>query len=133
MSRDPEARELEALRARAPAAEERLRSLAEHVPSLLWLAAADGRWTYVNRRRAEFTGRSPTEELEFGWMAPIHADDHDACLAAYHAAYRERVPLDTEYRLRRAAGEYRTRAAGFHYHLYHRGSPWTRIDCGSCC
>ena len=87
--------------------EARFRLLADSAPVLIWMAGADGRCVYVNRRWREFTGRRMDQELGEGWATAVHPDDRTRCLALREAALAAREPFQMEYRLRRADGVYR--------------------------
>jgi PAS domain S-box-containing protein len=87
--------------------EERFRVLADAAPVLLWMAAPDGRCTFFNRPWLEFTGRMLEEELGFGWVDGVHRDDRDRRLDTFRTSLASRLPFRTEYRLRRADGEFR--------------------------
>jgi len=77
------------------------------LPVMVWTAKPDGGFDYVNQRWLRFTGRSLEEELGWGWADRVHPDDRGAALAEYQTAFEQRRPLDLQYRLRRADGEYR--------------------------
>ncbi len=87
--------------------EERFASLADAAPVMIWMSAPDKRCTYCSRGWLEFTGRSLQEELGDGWENGVHPDDRQACVQAYHAAFDQRIPFRLEFRVRRAAGDYR--------------------------
>jgi two-component system sensor histidine kinase VicK len=100
-------RELEDALAALGESEERFREMADSAPVLIWMAAPDTLCTFFNRGWLEFTGRTMAEELGNGWAEGVHPDDRDRFLAVYLGAFEQRHPFDTEYRLRRADGEYR--------------------------
>jgi hypothetical protein len=98
--------------------EERFRLMANSAPVLIWMSGVDGACTWFNKRWLEFTGRTVEEQLGNGWARSVHPDDVENCLRTYHAAFDARVPLDMEYRLMRADGEYRwVHDAGVPMHL----------------
>src|SRR5262245_40200937 len=78
------------------------RAVADAAPVMLWMAGADARCTFVNRRWLGFTGRTTAQELGSGWMEGIHADDLAGVRERIVVARRTRRPLTIEYRLRRA-------------------------------
>ncbi|MBI0538525.1 PAS domain S-box protein [Roseomonas sp. KE2513] len=82
--------------------EQRLRTLMEGIPQLVWRSCDEGRWTWSSPQWQAFTGQSPVESLALGWLDAIHPDDHDATMRAWEAA-RPHGRLDVEYRVRRAA------------------------------
>ena len=102
---DVHQRELARLAARE--SEARFRILADTAPVLVWMARPDGGLEFVNQTWVTFTGRALEQELGQGWVAAVHAEDYDRCLATYAAAVAAREPFQQEYRLRRADGEYR--------------------------
>ena len=87
--------------------ERRLRTLADSVPALLWMAGPDGRCTFVNRWWQGFTGRSLDDALGDGWAGSVHPDDLAAYLRTLRGSLDRGEPFETEYRLRRADGAWR--------------------------
>jgi diguanylate cyclase (GGDEF)-like protein/PAS domain S-box-containing protein len=85
----------------------RLRQAANSLPAMIWMCGADRRVTLFNKRWLEFTGHSLQQALRGGWAAGMHPDDVASRLAARQGAWQPREPFETEYRLRRADGEYR--------------------------
>ena len=53
---------------------------------LIWMADATKRCDYVNKPWLDFTGRTLEEVVGDGWLAGLHPDDLDRCVAAYTAA-----------------------------------------------
>ena len=99
----------EALRSRAALeeSEARFRVMADSAPALIWMSDADGRAVYFNEQWLKFTGRTLEQELRCGRTADIHPDDRQRCLDLYRASFEAKMPFETEYRLRRAGGQYR--------------------------
>jgi PAS domain S-box-containing protein len=87
--------------------EERFRNLADSAPVLIWMCGPDKLCTFFNKGWLEFTGRRLEEELAGGWVAHVHPEDRERCLAAYASAFDARSDFQMEYRLRRADGEHR--------------------------
>ncbi len=85
--------------------EERLRSLAEAVPQMLWIASEAKGVEYFSPRWAEFTGRPIDELLGVGYIDLIHPDDRDAAAAVPEVT--DGSGGSTVFRLRRHDGEYR--------------------------
>lgn len=56
------------------ATEERFRTLADHMAQLAWMADAEGRITWYNRRWYEYTGTTLEEMQERGWIRLVHSD-----------------------------------------------------------
>ena len=83
------------------------RSLIDVAPVMLWTTDADGACTYLSERWYEYTGRSPAEDLGFGWIDNTHPDDAAQVRDIFKAANREHTPFSFDYRLRGADGSYR--------------------------
>jgi PAS domain S-box-containing protein len=103
----PGGRELEDALAALRESEQRFREMADSAPVLIWMAGTDTLCTFFNRGWLEFTGRTMVQELGNGWTEGIHPEDRERFLGIYLGASEQRQPFDTEYRLRRADGEYR--------------------------
>ena len=80
---------------------------ADEAPVMIWRAGAGRSVDYVNRAWLDFTGRSPEQELGFGWTARVHPDDLARCLSLYAEAFAGRRDFSAEYRLRRRDGTWR--------------------------
>jgi PAS domain S-box-containing protein len=87
--------------------EERFRVMADSAPVLIWITAADHRYSWFNRVWLDFTGRPLELETDNGWMEGVHADDRQKCLEVHRSAFGSRRPFSTEYRLRHCNGSYR--------------------------
>ena len=81
--------------------------VADAAPVMMWLSEPDGWRTFFNQRWLDFRGRTLADEIGEGWMSGVHDDDRDRCLAAYSKARRGGIPLEIEYRVRRADGAFR--------------------------
>jgi PAS domain S-box-containing protein len=87
--------------------EERFRTLAEHIPQLIFRSASMGQRTWGSRQWIVFTGLSERNSLGLGWMDAVHPDDHEATLNAWADA-EPKGELYIEHRIRRAIdGKYR--------------------------
>ena len=87
--------------------EARFRALADSAPSLIWMAAADGSCTYVNRPWLSFTGRTLEQSLGDGWAGSLHPEDRPGVRERQDDAFERHEPVTLEFRLRRQDGEYR--------------------------
>ncbi|MDP9133190.1 MAG: PAS domain-containing protein, partial [Nitrospirota bacterium] len=87
--------------------EGRFQHMADAAPMPMWMSGADSGCIYFNKSWLNFTGRSIEQELGDGWAENVHPDDVGMCLEVYSRAFNERKDFTTEYRLRRADGEYR--------------------------
>lgn len=86
--------------------EDRFRTMANSAPVLLWVAEADGTFSWFNNGWLEFTGRTMEQEIGNGWTAGIHPADVDRCREVYEDALTTRQPFEIEFRLRHHDGEY---------------------------
>lgn len=77
------------------------------VPSLVWMTDAEGACTFVSKRWLDFTGRTDSDSLGYGWMAGLHPDDHADVANAIRVAIASGGPFNTLYRFLRADGQYR--------------------------
>ncbi len=89
------------------ASDTRFRRLANSAPVFIWMADATKACIWFNQTWLEFTGRSPEQELGFGWTENVHPDDLAGLLSAYSEAFEERKPYRFEYRLGRHDREWR--------------------------
>ena len=82
------------------------REIADSAPALIWVSNARKEGIWFNRTWLEFTGARLEEELGDGWLRHICPEDAgaiDECVRAFG----EMRPFQTEFRLRRADGQYR--------------------------
>ena len=93
----------EALRA----SEDRLRTLADSVPQVIWTNSPEGVANYFNQRWYEYTGLTFEQSAGPGWQAVVHPDDALSSVEKWRKALAAKETFDTEYRLRRADGNYR--------------------------
>jgi PAS domain S-box-containing protein len=87
--------------------EERFRSLVESWAQAVWETDAEGRVITDSPSWRTYTGQSLEEWLGTGWANAIHPDDRAGLEQQWCEAVRERRPLNTEARLRRAEGGWR--------------------------
>jgi two-component system CheB/CheR fusion protein len=86
--------------------EERFRTLANSAPVLIWMSGREKEGVFFNDGWLTFTGRTLEEELGAGWFEAVHPEDFPA-LEACSEAFAQRKPFQTQFRLRRADGDYR--------------------------
>ena len=87
--------------------EKRFRIMADTTPSLIWVCDSEGKITYLNDRRIEFTGSQPGAGYGDTWVEFVHPDDINLVLNTVSVALKEPQPFSMEYRLRRIDGIYR--------------------------
>lgn len=86
---------------------ELFQTMADNVPAMIWMSGEDKFNDYFNKTWLQFTGRSPEEESDEGWLEGVHPDDREKCVTAYNDAILSQQDFYMEYRLRRYDGEYR--------------------------
>ena len=88
--------------------EERFRVMADTTPALVWMCDTNGRITYLNGRRVEFTGRA-SSDAGYGdvWVTYVHPNDVERVLKIFYEALKDKQPFTMNYRLRRRDGVYR--------------------------
>ncbi len=89
------------------ASEQRLRSVVDSVPQLVWTSLPDGACDFFSARWIEYTGMAPPEQFGAGWLQQVHPDDLTRAQAEWQAAVATGSDFRVECRLRRADGVYR--------------------------
>lgn len=95
-------------------------TLFEEFPASIWRSGKDGVLNYFNKTWLGFTGRKMEEELNGGWFANVHPDDAERFKNIYNGALSKRHAFNTEFRLKRADGEYRW--------IVNEGRPFSSLD-----
>ncbi|MBX3423765.1 MAG: PAS domain S-box protein [Pirellulaceae bacterium] len=90
------------------ASETRYRMAIELTGLLPWTTNQDGEVVEDSPIWRKFTGLSFAEFQGMGWSKAIHPDDVGATLNSWRKAIVEQTPFETEFRLRRFDGTYRT-------------------------
>ncbi|MCQ8239564.1 CheR family methyltransferase [Rhizosaccharibacter radicis] len=83
--------------------EQRLHSLVEGLPQLVWRAVEEGNWTWASRQWTDFTGQNEPESRGWGWLDALHPDDRQLARDAWGRAAQSGQFL-AEYRIRQADG-----------------------------
>jgi PAS domain S-box-containing protein len=87
--------------------EQELRVLVEAIPTLVWRAAPDGDFDYVNKRMLEYLGAPLSEVIGWGWMDKVHPDDVGFKVRSWLQNLESGKPHDVVCRIRGADGRYR--------------------------
>ena len=87
--------------------EDRFRTLADHVPTMLWMTDTQGSVVYFNRRWLDFTGLTLETSLGDTWANSVLESDRVRSQKAFATALERRGVLQMEYSLRRHDGHYR--------------------------
>jgi PAS domain S-box-containing protein len=89
------------------ASEAHFRFVTDSVPIMIWLKDANLKATYINQAWQQFTGLTPKEILQSGWLDKIHPDDRESVQQGFWKTVEQRHPISLEYRLSRKDGQYR--------------------------
>ncbi|CAO4165547.1 GAF domain-containing protein [Methylorubrum aminovorans] len=87
--------------------EERFRNLTELVPSFLWHMDREGKITVANQQWYDYTGLTPDQVQDGGWLAALHPDDQDETWQVFGEALATGRALERQQRIRRRDGTYR--------------------------
>jgi PAS domain S-box-containing protein len=85
----------------------RFQTLTQALPNLVWTAGADGALDWVNARASEYSGLAPGALLGSGWTGIVHAEDLPDAARMWRNCVSSGAFYETEYRVRRADGQYR--------------------------
>lgn len=89
------------------ASEENFRTLTLAMPNQAWTAQPDGMLDWFNAQVYTFSGTGAGSLDGASWTAIVHPDDLPAATARWAEALASAETYETEFRLRRADGEYR--------------------------
>ncbi|WP_246848002.1 hybrid sensor histidine kinase/response regulator [Sphingomonas beigongshangi] len=81
--------------------------LAEHLPTLCWLADADGSVFWYNRRWYEYTGTTPQQMLGWGWRSVHDPKLLEEVEGRWREAVSDGTPFEVVFSLRGADGVFR--------------------------
>jgi PAS domain S-box-containing protein len=87
--------------------EQQLRTLADSIPQLAWMAAPDGSIFWYNRRWYEYTGTTFEQVQGWGWQSVHDPETMPLVLERWRESLRTGTPFEMEYPLRRADGAFR--------------------------
>lgn len=87
--------------------EQRFFDFADSAPAMLWVTEADGSRSFLSHGWCEFTGQTQSQGLTAAWIDTIHPDDRAAACRQFALTNERKKGMATEYRLRRADGQYR--------------------------
>jgi PAS domain S-box-containing protein len=85
--------------------EARFRNMADNAPVLIWVHGVGG-CQYVNKEFMRFVGGALADVQGMNWTNFLHPEDR-GYVATYLEAFEQRLPIDAQFRFRRADGEYR--------------------------
>lgn len=83
------------------------RLLADSMPQFVWSGDREGKLNYFNRSVYQYSGLSPEQVQQQGWLQIVHPEDKDANLRTWLHAIRTGQSFSFEHRFRRYDGSYR--------------------------
>lgn len=87
--------------------EEKFRTLADNIPTLCWMARADG-WIYwYNKRWYEYTGTKPKDMEGWGWQSIHNPKNLPEVLKQWKKSLKTGKPFDMIFPIKSADGEFR--------------------------
>jgi len=87
--------------------EAQFRALANSIPTLAWMASADGSMLWYNDRWYQYTGVSKKDADGLSWQTKLDPEERDAVMSSWRKFIAEGEPFEMEFRLRGADGVYR--------------------------
>jgi PAS domain S-box-containing protein len=87
--------------------EQRFRLLADSMPQHIWTADSAGNLNYFNKSVFDYSGLTPKEIQEKGWLEIVHPDDRETNVKEWIEAVATGNDFLFEHRFRRHDGEYR--------------------------
>lgn len=87
--------------------EDVLRALANSIPQLAWMAAADGHIVWYNQRWYEYTGKTAEDMTGWGWQSVHDPEVLPLVLQRWKESIRTGNPFDMEFPIRGADGQFR--------------------------
>jgi PAS domain S-box-containing protein len=94
-------------RRRVEESERQLRTLADSMPQLVWMAEPDGHVFWYNRRWFEYTGATADRMIGWGWQSVHDPAILPQVLDRWRASIHTGEPFEMEFPLRGANGEFR--------------------------
>jgi PAS domain S-box-containing protein len=82
-------------------------SIADNIPTLCWMAYADGDIYWYNRRWYEYTGTSADTQVGWGWETVHHPDHLSDVLTRWRLSLETGEPFEMTFPLRGTDGTYR--------------------------
>ncbi|EAR51016.1 PAS sensor Signal Tranduction Histidine Kinase [Oceanicola granulosus HTCC2516] len=87
-------------------AEQRFRTMAQTMPAHVWTATPDGHLDWLSERIYAETGYEEGALFGEDWLKVVHPDDRPEVLEVWSKALTTGQRYETEFRIRRADGEY---------------------------
>lgn len=87
--------------------EEKFRLLADSMPQFVWTGDREGNLTYFNQSVYEYTGLTPEQTTDGGWIQIVHPEEREENIRQWLECIRTGNDFIFEHRFRRNDGEYR--------------------------
>ena len=87
--------------------EDQFLGLADRLPVIVWRSDLTGRTVYFNHAWEEFVGLEAASSPGAGWRENLHPEDRERAVEVCGRHHLERTPFHSDYRIRRADGEFR--------------------------
>jgi PAS domain S-box-containing protein len=87
--------------------EDQFRTMANSIPQLSWMAHPDGSVFWYNQRWHDYTGTNPEQMEGWGWQSVHDPQVLPLVMERWRAAIATGQPLEMEFPLRRADGQFR--------------------------
>jgi PAS domain S-box-containing protein len=91
----------------APIEDAAFRRLADHIPTVCWIADAEGYIVWYNRRWYEYTGKTPAEMQGWGWQSVHDPKNLAQVLERWQEAISSAQPFEMVFPIRGADGVFR--------------------------
>lgn len=87
--------------------EQKFRLLADSMPQLIWTGDVHGTLNYFNRSVYRYSGMTPEDIAEKGWIQIVHPDEREENIRLWMESVKSGQDFLFEHRFRRNDGEYR--------------------------
>lgn len=87
--------------------ENRIRTITEAVPQMLWSTDSNGNADYLSQQWLDYTGQTLNQAMGSGWQEVLHPEDQEQVKAAWRHSIDTSEIYEIECRLRRSDGVYR--------------------------
>jgi len=86
---------------------ESILTLLDASPAMLWMTEPGSYCTYLSKRWYQYTGRTPEQDLGYGWLELVHPDDQQNVKDTFFTSTSKQKVFHSYYRILRHDGEYR--------------------------
>ena len=87
--------------------EQKFRLLADSMPQLIWTGDVNGHLNYFNRSVYHYSGLSPEQIAETGWLQIVHPDEREENMRLWMDSVKNGKDFLFEHRFKTRDGEYR--------------------------